>query len=130
MRPRNAAKSSAGGTWVNRTISILRCLLWPSVPLSAILGPAVASDSDVVERVFDWERERMAMMAKGIAGTASAVALAALAAAFDGKHFTGQTTTFVIAAVALMFLWSAVLMIGLQGLGSQYAISVMAAQSE
>ncbi len=106
------------------TFQLARTFLWPSVPADSLLQAAAVGDRDVVERVFEWERERTTMMAKGMGGTASAVAVAAFAAAFDAKQLGDATVRLAGLAIAVLFLWAAILCVGIQTLGGQYTTTI------
>jgi hypothetical protein len=104
-----------------------RVFFWPAIPAAALLRAISVRDEDAVARIFDWERERLATLSKGLAGTASAVALAAFGAAFNDKTFdAGDTVTWVVLAVALMLAWATVLAFGVQSLSDQYSSAVVA----
>jgi hypothetical protein len=118
---------SVAASWLNRTVRTIRTFAWPAVPTRGVLKLAAAADDDAVSRIFDWERERVATLSKGLAGTATAVAVAAFAAAFQDKTFDSPTTIWwIVLAIAVMLTWSAVLAVGVQSLGDQYAIATVA----
>lgn len=105
-------------------LQMARTFLWPSVPVDAVLSGAIAGDDQIIQRVFEWERDRIAALAKGFAGAASGIGLAALAAGFDGKQIGNGTVMLVVGAVLAMLTLSAVLTVGEQTIGGQYAFTV------
>jgi|SRR6266498_3082665 len=101
-----------------RLIGWLSALVVPRVTVSALADASLLDDADsVVTKLYEWERDRLMILAKGTGGTA--VSTAALLVAASVTEVKDSTLVVPVAIglsllVAVLLLWAAVILIGLR----------------
>jgi hypothetical protein len=99
----------------------------PSVAVSALWALQGSKDADTsIEQVFDWERDRLFTLAKGLAAFAVAVLTTLIVDAVEGNQLQGSSLAVWAAAalVALLMIWAGFIVTGLRRLSEQYAIAI------
>lgn len=112
--------------WLDRLWSRLRALFIPSVAAAALFELVGRDDAaESLKQLFDWERDRLFTLAKGLGASAAGVLATLVAAAFD-KDATGTAVTVTLSAVlvALLLAWAAFLLTGLRRLAEQYTLAL------
>jgi hypothetical protein len=104
----------------------LRSLFVPSVAVTALWDSrGQQNPSETIHQLFDWERDRLFTLAKGLAAAAVAALTALLTAAFENKLDTkGYVVGMAASLVGLLLIWAAFILTGLRRLGEQYALAV------
>ncbi len=101
-----------------RLIGWLSALVVPRVTVSALADASLLDDADsVVTKLYEWERDRLMILAKGTGG--AAVSTAALLVAASVTEVKDSTLVVPVAIglsllVAVLLLWAAVILIGLR----------------
>lgn len=106
--------------------SRLRALFVPSVSAWAMLELIGREDAaDSIKQLFEWERDRLFTLAKGLGAAAAGVLTTLVAASFD-EQATGTAITVSLSAVlvALLLTWAGFLLTGLRRLADQYAFAL------
>jgi hypothetical protein len=108
---------------LNGLFLALRSLLLPTVRLPALLAiNGLPNETDAIKQIFDWERDRMLTLARGLGGSAVAVVVALIGANLGG-HVHGHAWVIDLSAawLGLLLLWAAVIFVRLRRLPEQYA---------
>ncbi len=104
----------------------LRALFVPSVALVALfdlLDTEGAADS--IKQLYDWERDRLFTLAKGL-GAAAVGVLTTLIVDAVAQDVEASTVVVFLSAglVALLLAWAGFLLTGLSRLSEQYSIAM------
>ena len=104
----------------------LRSLFVPAVPVTSVLRARQADDPDAaILQLFEWERERLLTLAKGLGAAAVAVLAALIAQAIEGKASGPESVGYLAGGlVGILLWWSSFLLTGLHRLTEQYAIAL------
>lgn len=103
----------------------LRSLFVPSVAVTALWDARGQNSSETIHQLFDWERDRLFTLAKGLAAAAVAALTVLLTATFENKLDTqGWIIELAASLVGLLLIWAAFILTGLRRLGEQYALAV------
>ncbi len=102
-----------------------RALLLPGVSVSAVLraksGPA---PEEALTQLFDWERDRLLGLAKGLGAAAVTTLIALAGVALDSSKGVNGAVAIVLVTLSATFLvWGAVILVGLQRLSESYALA-------
>jgi hypothetical protein len=113
-------------TFLDRLFARLRSLFVPSVSLAAILNTIYASSpDDAVERLYNWERDRLLSLAKGAAAAAVTVLTALIASAVEGKVTANPAIIYLSAVlVGVLLAWGGFILTGLRRLAEEYALAL------
>lgn len=119
-------------TSVDRLWGRLRSLFVPSVSVAAILNTIYASSpDDAVERLYNWERDRLLSLAKGAAAAAVTVLTSLIASAVEGKVTASPAVIYLAAAlVGVLLAWGAFILTGLRRLAEEYALALEVINSD
>jgi Na+/H+-dicarboxylate symporter len=101
-------------------------LFVPAVSITAIVDASQSADPNaVVLQLYDWERDRLFTLAKGVGGAAVTVFAAIIAATLQNeKDKTLIVSAAYIAAIVvlMLLLWAAVILVGLRRLAEEYSL--------
>ncbi len=102
-----------------------RALLLPGVSVSAVIraknGPA---PEEALTQLFDWERDRLLGLAKGLGAAAVTTLIALAGVALDSSKGLNGAVAIVVVTLSMTFLaWGAVILVGLQRLSESYALA-------
>jgi len=111
---------------LDRLWSRLRALFVPTVSAWALLELVGREDAaEAIKQLFEWERDRLFTLSKGLGAAAAGVLTTLIAASFD-KDAVGSAVTVSVSAVlvALLLTWAGFLLTGLRRLADQYAFAL------
>jgi hypothetical protein len=111
---------------LNRLSRRLAALFVPSVAVNALLDLQGRDDAaDAIKQLFDWERDRLFTLAKGLAASSIAVLTTLIVDTIESKpEGTGWTIWLSSALVALLLGWAGFILTGLRRLAEQYALAL------
>jgi len=100
--------------------------------VAAILNTIYASSpDDAVERLYNWERDRLLSLAKGAAAAAVTVLTSLIASAVEGKVTASPAVIYLAAAlVGVLLAWGAFILTGLRRLAEEYALALEVINSD
>ena len=111
--------------WSDRAAARARSLFVPTVSavaISDLIG--LSSADDAVKQLYDWERDRLFTLAKGLGAAAVGVATTLLIDAVEKKS-TGTLAVWLAAALAVMLLlWAGFILTGLRRLAEEYPVAI------
>jgi hypothetical protein len=104
----------------------VRSLFVPSVAVVALFDLLGRNDAaDAIKQLYEWERDRLFTLAKGLGGAAVGVLTTLIVDAIEDKVATVTLTVYLSAVlVAVLLLWAGFLLTGLRRLSEQYALAL------
>jgi hypothetical protein len=114
------------GDWSERAWARMRALFVPTVSVVAIIDlEGLDNADDAVRQLYDWERDRLFTLAKGLAAAAVGVITTLLVDAAEGKK-TAEIAVWLASALALMLLlWAAFILTGLRRLAEELPYALL-----
>ncbi len=113
---------------MTRAWSRMLSLFVPSVSMDAVLLTKATSDDPQATalHLYEWERDRLLTLAKGLGAAAVTVLAALIADATQGK-VQGPTPVAYLAGglVAVLLLWAGFILTGLRRLAEQYSVALV-----
>lgn len=106
----------------------IRSFFVPSVSVVAIIDLAdLAASGTAVLQLYEWERDRLFTLSKGLAGTAVSVLATLIIDAIEGKGMTGSSQATFLAAglVVLLLAWAGFILSGLRRLADEYPMALL-----
>ncbi len=102
-----------------------RSLIFPAVSAQAVLRAAAGPvPEEALTQLFDWERDRLLGLAKGVGAAAVSTLIALVGVAVDGAKDVNVAVAVVLVVLSLTLLgWGGVILVGLQRLGESYALA-------
>src|SRR4051812_35626016 len=84
----------------------LRSLFVPTVPVTSVLRTRQADDPNAaLLQLFEWERDRLLTLAKGLGGAAITVLAALIAQAIEGKASGPELVGYLASGLVGILLW-------------------------
>lgn len=112
------------GNWTERATARVRSLFVPTVSavaVSDLIGLPSADDS--LKQLFEWERDRLFVLAKGLGAAAVGVVTTLLVDAAQGKPTHGLAVWMAAAFAIMLLLWAGLILTGLQRLAEEYPVA-------
>ena len=111
------------GDWKERAWARTRSLFVPTVSVVAIcelvgLGQA----EDAAKQLYDWERDRLFTLAKGLGGAAVGVVTTLLIDAVRDEPSDRLAAWLAAALAVMLLLWAGFILSGLRRLAEEYPI--------
>ncbi|MGC1208934.1 MAG: hypothetical protein WA880_13345 [Ornithinimicrobium sp.] len=102
-----------------------RTLLFPTVSVLAVLRAGVGpAPEEAVAQLFEWERDRLLGLAKGLGATAASALLALAGVALEGgKELEVVVAVLLVIFAGLLLGWAAVILVSLQRLPDNFAVA-------
>lgn len=109
------------GDGAERAWARVRALFVPTVSVIAVLELEQLDDADeAVKQLYDWERDRLFTLAKGLGAAAVGVISTLLVDAAEGTK-TAAAAVWLAAFLALfLLLWAGFILTGLRRLAEEY----------
>jgi hypothetical protein len=128
--PRNGWRDLFFADWGERAAARARSLFVPTVSVVAVADLMGLPDADAaVKQLYDWERDRLFTLAKGLGAAAVGVVTTLLVDAVEKKS-TGTLAVWMAAALAIMLLvWAGFILTGLRRLAEEYPVAMKLLQS-
>jgi hypothetical protein len=102
----------------------LQSFFVPTVSAVAVADLVGLPDAGgAVKQLYDWERDRLFTLAKGLGGAAVAVLTTLLVETAKGTHTTASGDWLASVCVVLLLLWAAFILSGLRRLAEEYPIA-------
>jgi hypothetical protein len=113
------------GNGEERTWARLRSLFVPTVSVVAISDLiGLANDEDAAKQLYDWERDRLFTLAKGLGAASVGVVTTLLVDAAEKKP-TGAAGVWLAAVFAVLLLvWAGFILTGLRRLAEEYPVAL------
>jgi hypothetical protein len=113
------------GDWAERAAARARSLFVPTVSAVAVADLVGLEDADgVVKQLYDWERDRLFTLAKGLGAASVGVVTTLLVDAVE-KTSTAAAAVWMAAAFAVMLLlWAGFILTGLRRLAEEYPVAL------
>jgi hypothetical protein len=110
----------------NRLWMRLRSLFVPSVSIVALLDlVGKAGAADAVKQLYDWERDRLFTLSKGLAAAGVGVLTTLVIDAIENKVSAPVFWIYLSAVlVGMLMVWAAFILTGLRRLSEQYALAL------
>ena len=111
--------------WQERAWARTRSLFVPTVSVVAVCDLIGLDDADdAVKELYDWERDRLFTLAKGLGAAAVGVATTLLVDAAEKKHAVAGGVWAAAALVVMLLLWAAFILSGLRRLAEEYPVAL------
>lgn len=94
-----------------------------AVAVADLIG--LPNAGEAVKQLYDWERDRLFTLAKGLGGAAVAVLTTILVETAKGTRTTVTGDWLASACVILLLLWAGFILSGLRRLAEEYPIALM-----
>jgi hypothetical protein len=113
------------GDWSERASARARSLFVPTVSVVAVADLFdLANGDEAVRQLYDWERDRLFTLAKGLGAAAVGVVTTLLVDAAETKS-TNSPSVWLAAAFAIMLLlWGGFILTGLRRLAEEYPVAL------
>jgi hypothetical protein len=118
--------------WPERAWARTRALFVPAVSLVAVSDLIGLPDADdQVKELYDWERDRLFTLAKGLGAASVGVITTLLVYTAEGKKPAAQSAVWLAAAlVAMLLVWGGFILTGLRRLAEEYPVALMLLHGE
>jgi hypothetical protein len=118
--------------WSERAWARTRALFVPAVSLVAVSDLIGLPDADdQVKELYDWERDRLFTLAKGLGAASIGVITTLLVYAAEGKKpGAGGAVWLAAALVAMLLVWGGFILTGLRRLAEEYPVALMLLHGE
>jgi hypothetical protein len=111
--------------WVDRAAARARSLFVPTVSAVAVADlMGLPSADDAVKELYDWERDRLFTLAKGLGATAVGVVATLLVDAVEKKSTDTLAVWMAATFVVLLLLWAGFILTGLRRLAEEYPVAM------
>jgi hypothetical protein len=113
------------GDGEERTWARVRSLFVPTVSVVAIWDLiGMANADDAVRQLYDWERERLFTLAKGLGAAAVGVVTTLLVDAAQGNSAGGGWFWAASVFAVLLLVWAGFILTGLRRLAEEYPVAL------
>lgn len=113
------------GDWRERAWARTRSLFVPTVSVVAVCDLIGTADVEAAAKaLYDWERDRLFTLAKGLGAAAIGVVTTLLVNAAEGKHAPAPAVWLAAAFAALLLLWGGFILTGLRRLAEEYPLAL------
>jgi hypothetical protein len=117
--------SSLLADWRERAASRARALFVPTVSVVAVFDLAGVENADAsVKQLYDWERDRLFTLAKGLGASSIAVVTTLLVDAAEAKATDSAAVWLAALFAVLLLLWAGFILTGLRRLAEEYPVAV------
>jgi hypothetical protein len=123
--PRGAFRNLLAEDWDERAAARARSLFVPTVSVVAVFDLIGLSNADdAVKELYDWERDRLFTLSKGLGAAAVGVVTTLLVDAVEQKS-TDSLAVWMAAVLAVMLLgWAGFILTGLRRLAEEYPVAM------
>jgi hypothetical protein len=102
-----------------------RSLFVPTVSVVAVCDLIGLADADdAVKELYDWERDRLFTLAKGLGAASVGVATTLLVDAAEKSGADAGSVWAAAALVLMLLLWAAFILTGLRRLAEEYPVAL------
>jgi hypothetical protein len=113
------------GDWVDRAAARARSLFVPTVSVVAVADLiGLPNADDAVKQLYDWERDRLFTLAKGLGGAAVGVVVTLLVDLVEKKSTDTLAVWMAAAFVVMLLLWAGFILTGLRRLAEEYPVAM------
>jgi hypothetical protein len=113
------------GEPAERAWARVRSLFVPTVSVVAVCELIGVEDAaDAAEQLYDWERDRLFTLAKGLGAAAIGVVTTLLVDAAEKKHTSAVAVWLAAGFVLLLLLWGGFILTGLRRLAEEYPLAL------
>jgi hypothetical protein len=113
------------GDWVERAAARARSLFVPTVSVVAVADLiGLKNPDDAVKQLYDWERDRLFTLSKGLGGGAVGVVTTLLVDAVEAKSKNTFAVWAAAAFAAMLLLWAGFILTGLRRLAEEYPVAM------
>ena len=111
--------------WQERAWARSRSLFVPTVSVLAV-ADLVGLDNadDAARQLFDWERDRLFTLAKGLGASAVGVITTLLVDSAEKKHAASAGVWMAASFAVLLLLWAGFILTGLKRLAEEYPVAL------
>jgi hypothetical protein len=111
--------------WSERAAARARSLFVPTVSVVAVSDLVdLANADDAVKQLYDWERDRLFTLAKGLGAAAVGVVTTLLVDAAERKSTDALAVWMATAFVVMLLLWAGFILTGLRRLAEEYPVAI------
>jgi hypothetical protein len=113
------------GDWSNRAAARARSLFVPTVSAVAVSDLIGLSNADdAVKQLYDWERDRLFTLSKGLGAAAVGVVATLLVDAVEKKPTDALAVWMAAAFAVMLLLWAGFILTGLRRLAEEYPVAM------
>src|SRR5436190_12360844 len=114
-----------------RTWARLRSLFVPTVSVVAISDLiGLANNEDAARQLYDWERDRLFTLAKGLGAASIGVVTTLLVDAAEKTGVDKPAVWLAAALAAMLLLWAGFILTGLRRLAEEFPVALMLLHGE
>jgi len=114
------------GDWAERAWARARALFVPTVSVVAVSDlDGLDGADDAVKQLYDWERDRLFTLAKGLGAAAVGVITTLLVDAAEAKHTAAVAVWLAAVLALLLLLWAGFILTGLRRLAEEYPYALL-----
>lgn len=84
----------------------------------------LSNTDDAVKQLYDWERDRLFTLAKGLGGAAVGVVVTLLVDAVEEKSTDSLAVWMAAAFAVMLLLWGGFILTGLRRLAEEYPVAL------
>jgi uncharacterized membrane protein YjfL (UPF0719 family) len=111
--------------WAERAAARSRSLFVPTVASVAVTDLIGLSNADdAVKQLYDWERDRLFTLAKGLGAAAVGVVTTLLVDAVENKSTDNRAVWGAAAFAVMLLLWAGFILTGLRRLAEEYPVAM------
>jgi hypothetical protein len=111
--------------WSERAAARTRSLFVPTVSAVAVSDlTGLSNADDAVKQLYDWERDRLFTLAKGLGGAAVGVVVTLLVDAVEKKSTDSLAVWMAAAFAVMLLLWGGFILTGLRRLAEEYPVAL------
>lgn len=120
-----SARSLWFSDWSERAWARARSLFVPTVSVVAVCDLIGTSDAEAAaQALYDWERDRLFTLAKGLGAAAIGVVTTLLVDAAEAKHTNSDAVWAAAAFAVILLLWGGFILTGLRRLAEEYPVAL------
>jgi hypothetical protein len=113
------------GHWSDRAWGRARSLFVPTVSVVAVCDLiGLANADDAAKQLFDWERDRLFTLAKGLGAASVGVVTTLLVDAAEKKPADALAVWMTGVLAVMLLLWAAFILTGLRRLAEEYPVAL------
>ena len=113
------------GDGLERAWARIRALFIPTVSVVVVLDLVGLDGADeAAKQLYDWERDRLFTLAKGLGAASVGVVTTLLVDAIEKKETTGVWVWLASVFVVLLLLWAGFILTGLRRLAEEYPVAL------
>ena len=113
------------GDWSERAWARTRSLFVPTVSVVAVCDLiGTPNPEDAAKELYDWERDRLFTLAKGLGAAAVGVVTTLLVDAAEKKPADAPAVWMAAALAVMLLLWGGFILTGLRRLAEEYPVAL------